>query len=211
MKRFSDFKIEKTALVLVDLQNDFIHPEGAYGRAGQSSQGIAALAERLAPLAELFRDNNGWIVSTHFTLVPMKDGEPFIAAHLRELRPFLKKGDFVPGGWGQDLFDRLKPADITIEKVAYSAFYMSRLEFALNKAGIEHLLFAGIVTNGGVASTLRDAHVRGFDCALLDDGCGAFSQARHDAALADMGSIADRLTVAQAIEVLERSNAGRSR
>ena len=76
---------------------------------------------------------------------------------------------------------------------------MSRLEFVLSKAGIAHLLFAGIVTNGGVASTLRDAHVRGFDCAVLEDGCATFSDARHTAAIADMGSIAQVLSVNEAL------------
>ena len=85
-----------------------------------------------------------------------------------------------------------------MEKVAYSAFYMSRLEFALSKAGILHLLFAGIVTNGGVASTLRDAHVRGFDCAVISDGCAAFSHERHSSALADMASIASVLRIEDA-------------
>ena len=49
---------------------------------------------------------------------------------------------------------------MAVEKVAYSAFYMSRLEWVLRKAEITTLLVAGIVTNGGVASTVRDAHVR---------------------------------------------------
>ena len=199
MKDFKDFDFQKAALTLVDLQNDFLHPEGAYGRAGQISADIAALPARLAPLADAFRAAGGWIVSTHFTLVPMRGGEPYIADHLKHLRPFLRKGDFFPGGWGQALVEDLAPADITVEKVAYSAFYMSRLEFALSKAGIEHLLFAGIVTNGGVASTLRDAHVRGFDCAVLKDGCGAFSKTRHDAAIADMGSIAEVVNLRYAL------------
>ena len=199
MTDFKDFDLQKTALTLVDLQNDFLHPEGAYGRAGQISADIAALPARLAPLADAFRAAGGWIVSTHFTLVPMRGGEPYIADHLKHLRPFLRKGDFFPGDWGQALVEDLAPADITVEKVAYSAFYMSRLEFVLSKAGIEHLLFAGIVTNGGVASTLRDAHVRGFDCAVLKDGCGAFSQARHDAAIADMGSIAEVVNLRYAL------------
>ena len=199
MKKFAEFDLSCTALMLVDLQNDFIHPDGAYGKADQKSAQIAELPARLAPLADAFRAGGGWVGATLFTLVPMKGGEPYIAAHLKELRPFLKKGDFVPGGWGQQLVDELGPADITVEKVAYSAFYMSRLEFALTKAGIKSLLFAGIVTNGGVASTLRDAHVRGFDCAVLEDGCGAFSDARHQAALDDLGSVADRLTVAEAL------------
>jgi len=204
MKKFAECDLATSALMLVDLQNDFIHPDGAYGRAGQKSAQIAELPGRLAPLADAFRAGGGWVATTLFTLVPMKGGEPYIAAHLKELRPFLKKGDFVPGGWGQQLVDELGPAHITVEKVAYSAFYMSRLEFALQKAGIQTLVFAGIVTNGGVASTLRDAHVRGFDCAVLEDGCGAFSDARHQAALDDLGSIADRLTVAEALSILNR-------
>lgn len=204
MKKFAQWDLSTSALMLVDLQNDFIHPDGAYGKADQKSAMIAELPGRLAPLAEAFRAGGGWVATTLFTLVPLKGGEPYIAAHLKELRPFLKKGDFVPGGWGQQLVDELGPADITVEKVAYSAFYMSRLEFALQKAGIQSLLFAGIVTNGGVASTLRDAHVRGFECAVLEDGCGAFSDARHQAALDDLGSIADRLTVAEALASISR-------
>lgn len=204
MKDFSEFDIGKTALMLVDLQNDFIHPDGAYGRANQKSAMIAELPLRLSPLVRAMRAADGWVATTLFTLVPMKGGEPYIADHLRELRPFLAKGDFLPGSWGQQLVDELGPADITVEKVAYSAFYMSRLEFALAKAGIKHLLFAGIVTNGGVASTLRDAHVRGFDCAVLEDGCGTFSEATHRAALDDLGSIACRITVADALAHLKQ-------
>ena len=52
---------------------------------------------------------------------------------------------------------------------------MSRLEWVLKKAGIEELVFTGIVTNGGVASTVRDAHVRDFHATVLEDGCAAFS------------------------------------
>ena len=129
--------IRNTALLLIDLQNDFIHPDGAYARGGAASEAIAALPERLAPVAEAFRRHGGWIVSTHFTLVPGRDGEPMISDHLRALRPFLGKGDFLPGGWGQALVYELAPADITVEKVAFSAFYMSRLEWVLRKAGIE--------------------------------------------------------------------------
>ena len=181
----------KTALVLVDLQNDFLHPQGAYGRAGVSAPAIAALPDRLAPVTAAMRRAGGWIVSTHFTLVPGKGGEPFITPHLKKLRPFLGKGDFVPGGFGHDLVDALKPADLTIEKVAYSAFHMSRMEFVLDRAGIETLVFAGIVTNGGVASTLRDAHVRDYRVILIADGCAAFSEDVHAATVASLASIAE--------------------
>jgi len=187
-----------TALVLVDLQNDFIHPEGAYGRAGQTSDAIAALPARLAPLAQAMRRAGGWIVSTHFTLVPGKGGEPFILDHLKMLRPFLGKGDYLPGAWGHALVDELQPADIGIEKVAYSAFYMSRMEFVLRRAGLRRLVFSGIVTNGGVASTVRDAHVRDFATVVLADGCAAFRAQVHETAIADLASISDVMSCAEA-------------
>lgn len=175
--------MDQTALLLVDLQNDFLHPEGAYGRAGQAAAEIAALPARLAPLAELLRRRGGWIVSTQFTLVPAKDGAPMIAPHLKQLRPFLGLGDFLPGAWGHRLVDALQPADLSVEKIAYSAFYMTRLEWVLRKAGILRLFVAGIVTNGGVASTVRDAHVRDFDTTVLHDGCAAFTPAVHQTAI----------------------------
>jgi len=191
------FRPASTALMLIDLQNDFLHPKGAYGRAGQGAAAIAALPARLKPVADAVRAAGGWIVSTHFTLVPAKGGEPLISPHLKSLRPFLGKGDFVPGSFGHDLVAELKPADLSVDKVAYSAFYMSRLEFVLRKAGIETLVFAGIVTNGGVASTLRDAHVRDFPTVLLSDGCAAFSEKVHETTVASLAAISPVMTCAE--------------
>jgi nicotinamidase-related amidase len=194
--------VRDTALLLCDLQNDFLHAEGAYGRAGCTAPEIAALPARLAPLAQAMRAAGGWVVSTHFTLVPGKGGEPFVSPHLRKLRPFLARGDFAPGSWGQALVEELGPADLSVEKVAYSAFYQSRLEWVLARAGIRRLLVAGIVTNGGVASTLRDAHVREFEVTLLEDGCGAFTPALHAAAVEGLRPVASVTTVAAALAAL---------
>jgi nicotinamidase-related amidase len=188
---------KRTALLIVDLQNDFLHPEGAYARGGQGAAAIAALPARLKPLADAMRQAGGWIVSTHFTLVPGKSGEPLISPHLKALRPFLRKGDFAPGSWGHALVDELAPADLQVEKVAYSAFYMTRLEWLLRKAGIERLIVGGIVTNGGVASTVRDAHVRDIAVTVLSDGCAAFDEATHQAALDGLKPVARLATIAE--------------
>ena len=77
------------ALLLVDLQNDFLHPQGAYGRGGQACADIAALPARLAPLAQAFRAQGGLVIATLFTLVPGRGGEPIISPHLKQMRPFL--------------------------------------------------------------------------------------------------------------------------
>src|SRR6476646_4751521 len=171
---------QTSALVLGDLQNDFLHRDGAYGRAGQGHPSIAALPARLQPLVAAARRHGVPIVATLFTLVPGRGGEPIVSPHLKALRPFLAKGDFAPGSWGQQLVDELAPADFTVEKLAYSAFHASRLEWVLRKCGIEQLYFTGIVTNGGVASTVRDAHVREFHCTVIGDGCAAFSRDLHE-------------------------------
>jgi ureidoacrylate peracid hydrolase len=198
-----DIPAARTALLIVDLQNDFLDPKGAYGRAGQSAPAIAALPEKVKPLADTLRRKGGWIVSTQFTLVPAKGGEPLISPHLKQLRPFLKKGDFMPGGWGHQLVDVLQPADLVVEKIAYSAFYMTRMEWVLRKTGIEKLYVCGIVTNGGVASTVRDCHVRDFETVVLEDGCAAFSEETHQTAIDALRPVSPVMTIAAAMKEIE--------
>jgi nicotinamidase-related amidase len=192
-----------TAVLIVDLQNDFLDPQGAYGRSGTSNPDIAALPAKVGPLLAEVRKAGGWVVSTQFTLVPGKNSEPFISNHLKKLRPFLTKGDFMPSSWGHSLVNELQPADITIEKVAYSAFYQSRLDFALNRAGIKTLMVCGIVTNGGVASTVRDAHVRDFHTITLEDGCAAFSKEIHDVSIASLATVGEVMSIYDAINLFK--------
>jgi len=192
----------KTALLTIDLQNDFLHPEGAYGRAGQGAAQILALPDRIAPLKDALTQAGGSYVSAQFTLVPGRNDEPLIADHLRKLRPFLTKGDFAPGGFGHALVDTLAPADFTVEKVAYSAFYQTRLEYILRAMQIDTLIIGGIVTNGGVASTVRDAHLRDIHTILLSDGCAAFKDEVHEATLTSLGSVTDVMTCAEATALI---------
>jgi nicotinamidase-related amidase len=190
------------ALLLGDLQNDFVHSSGAYGRGGAVSPEVAALPALLQPLVARVRAVGGWTLSTHFTLVPGRGGEPFISPHLKRLRPFLRAGDFASGSWGHALVDELVPVDIAVEKVAYSAFYMSRLEWVLRRAGIRRLLVAGIVTNGGVASTVRDAAVRDFEVTVLCDGCAASDVSTHEIAIEALRPVAQITTIEQALAEL---------
>ncbi|MGD9864248.1 MAG: cysteine hydrolase family protein [Pseudodonghicola sp.] len=203
MGKLTGLEPARTALLTIDLQNDFLHAQGAYGRAGQGSEAIAALPARIAPLRDALRARGGPHISAQFTLVPGPGGAPLIAPHLKALRPFLTKGDFAPGGFGHRLVDDLHPADYTVEKVAYSAFYQSRLEYILRALRIDRLLIGGIVTNGGVASTLRDAHLRDIDTVLLTDGCAAFRPELHDATLVSLGALGAQMTCQETLDMLE--------
>ncbi|SFN01756.1 cysteine hydrolase family protein [Variovorax sp. OV329] len=182
----------RTALVIVDLQNDFLDAKGAYARGGDTNPMSEPLPERAAQAARALKAQGGLVTASQFTLWPDAQGEPMISPHLKALRPYLKKGDFAPGSWGQANVDALAGlVDVAVCKVAYSAFFNTQLDWVLRKCGIDTVAVCGIVTNGGVASTVRDAHMRDYRTLVLADVCAAFGQQRHDTALADMGNVAE--------------------
>ena len=193
----------RIALVIVDLQNDFLSPQGAYARGKTVSSEAILLPERLVPVAQLVKKHHGLVAASLFTLWPDVDGQPMISSHLLERRPFLQKGDFAPGSWGQANVDALTPlVDVAVCKVAYSAFFNTQLDWILRRAGINTVVVCGIVTNGGVASTVRDAHMRDYQTVVLSDGCATFTETAHQAALTDMSSVAQVMTCKQFLATL---------
>ena len=102
------------------------------------------------------------------------------------------------------LIDELGPSDVVVEKIAYSAFYMTRLEWVLEYLKIKDLVFGGIVTNGGVSSTVRDAHVRGYNCTVLSDGCAAFDNNVHQVSIQALESIARVVTCNNIISEMDK-------
>lgn len=194
---------KKIALIIVDLQNDFLSPEGAYARGGAASAAARELPGRVAGVARALKAGGGLVASSQFTLWPDARGEPMISPHLLALRPFLRRGDFAPGSAGQANVAELQPLiDVSVCKVAYSAFFNTQLDWVLRHAGIDTVAVCGIVTNGGVASTVRDAHMREYHTIVLSDGCAAFKPEVHATALADMGTLAQVMRCEEFIESL---------
>ncbi len=194
---------KKIALIIVDLQNDFLAPEGAYARGGAASAAARELPGRVAGVARALKAGGGLVAASQFTLWPDAQGEPMISPHLKALRPFLRRGDFAPGSTGQANVAELQPLiDVSVCKVAYSAFFNTQLDWVLRHAGIDTVAVCGIVTNGGVASTVRDAHMREYHTIVLSDGCAAFKPDVHATALADMGTIAQVMRCEEFIQSL---------
>jgi len=151
----------RTALLIVDLQNDFLAPDGAYARGGAVSAAAAALPPRVAAAARALKAAGGMVVASQFTLWPDGRGEPMIAPHLAALRPFLRKGDFAPGSRGQANVAELDGlVDVSVCKVAYSAFFNTQLDWVLRHAGIDTVAVCGIVTNGRGQHGPRRPHAR---------------------------------------------------
>ena len=79
---------------------------------------------------------------------------------------------------------------VCVDKVAYSAFFQIQLDGLPRHAVIRVLSVCGIVTNGGVASKVREAHLREYPVEVLADGCAALTPGAHDSALADLRTVA---------------------
>ena len=91
----------------------------------------------LAPVAEAVKHHQGLVAASLFTLWPDIDGQPMISPHLLERRPFLRAGDFAPGSWGQANVAAIAPwVDVSVCKVAYSAFFNTQLDWVLRRAGV---------------------------------------------------------------------------
>jgi nicotinamidase-related amidase len=194
----------KTALVIIDLQNDFLDPRGAYARGGDTNPAAEALPARVAEVARALKAAGGMVAASQFTLWPDASGEPMVSPHLKALRPYLRFGDFAPGSWGQANVRELEGLiDVAVCKVAYSAFFNTQLDWVLRRVGIETVAVCGIVTNGGVASTVRDAHMRDYRTLVLSDGCAAFGEERHQTSLADMRNVAEVIDCADFVRALK--------
>jgi len=193
----------RTALVIIDLQNDFLDPRGAYARGGDVNPPALLLPARVAEVARTLKAAGGLVAASQFTLWPDAKGEPMVSPHLRALRPYLARGDFAAGSWGHANVGALEGlVDVAVNKVAYSAFFNTQLDWVLRRAGIDAVAVCGIVTNGGVASTVRDAHMRDYHVMVLGDGCAAFSEERHNTSLADMRNVAEQMSCAEFIQAL---------
>ena len=188
-----DVRIEldtgSTALLVVDAQNDFCHEDGFFAGAGFDVRPCALAAERLAPVVGAARAQGMSVVWT------MSTNESPPVYRLPPARFRLAPGDrpadqFVPGSWGWQIVDGLKPADaeLVVRKPRYDAFLHTPLEEAFRARGIDTVVIGGVITNCCVDTSARSAFMRGFGVLVLEDCVGTFTQERdlHDAALRNL-------------------------
>ncbi|ELY46584.1 cysteine hydrolase family protein [Natronorubrum sulfidifaciens] len=164
-----------TAVVVVDMQNGFCHPDGSLYAPGSE-----AVIEPIAALIERARDAGAWLVYTRDVHPPGQ----FDDAHYYD--EFEQWGEHVlEGSWEAEIVDGLPAdeADLVVEKHTYDAFYNTELEGWLNARGIHDLVICGTLANVCVLHTGGSAGIRDFRPLMVDDCIGAIEDDHHEYAL----------------------------
>ena len=166
---------DRTALVVVDMQNDFCHPEGALYAPGSE-----AVIEPVDELVERARDAGVQLVFTRDVHPP----EQFDDAHYYD--EFDQWGEHVvEGSWGAEIVEELTvlDGDHVVEKHTYDAFQRTGLEGWLTARGIRNLVFAGTLANVCVLHTAGSAGLRDFRPLLVEDCIGCLEEDHREYAL----------------------------
>ena len=165
-----------TALVVIDMQRDFIE-RGGFGEAlGNDVTRLAAIVPTVKELLAWARDRGVRVVHTREGhRADLGDCPP---AKRERGKPTLRIGDkgpmgriLVDGEPGNEIVPELAPApgEAVIVKPGKGAFYATGLDQMLRAQGITHLIVAGVTTEVCVQTTLREANDRGYDCLLVED------------------------------------------
>jgi nicotinamidase-related amidase len=170
----------RTALLLIDYQNDFLHQDGWYARSGIDISHMQRVIEPTRRLVEAARGEDVPVIWTRHGSRDERDAGTFL-----QLRPFLREGGLRQGTWGYDIYDSLTPADDDwfVEKTRLSAFFNTNLEVILRGLGTETLLVAGVLTNQCIAATSKDASFRDFKPIVVAECTGTTLPHLHEPAL----------------------------
>ncbi|MEP6792149.1 MAG: isochorismatase family cysteine hydrolase [Ramlibacter sp.] len=171
-----DFDISKAALVIIDMQRDFIEPGGFGETLGNDVSLLEAIVPACQAVLASWRQAGGLVVHTREAHdADLKDCPP---AKRNRGNPSLRIGDVGPMGRilvsgepGNQIIPALAPVpgEIVLDKPGKGAFYATPLHSQLQQAGITHLLFMGVTTEVCVQTSMREANDRGYDCLLLED------------------------------------------
>jgi nicotinamidase-related amidase len=181
----------KTALIVIDMQRDFLEPGGFGETLGNDVSRLAAAVGPCRAVLDAARRRGLLVIHTREGHRPdLSDAPP---AKVERGEPRLRIGApgpmgriLVRGEPGHDIIPALYPAagEPVIDKSGKGAFYQTELELMLRNRGIENLLVCGVTTEVCVNTTVREANDRGYRCIVLGDCCASYFPEFHAAGLA---------------------------
>ncbi|MCX5520405.1 cysteine hydrolase [Kaistia defluvii] len=178
-----DFALDpaRTALVVIDMQRDFIEPGGFGAVLGNDVSRLTAIVPTVAALIGFFREQGMLVVHTREAHKPdLSDCPP---AKLLRGKPGLRIGDegamgriLIAGEPGNQILAELAPiaGEIVIDKPGKGMFWATGLHQTLLERGISQLVFAGVTTEVCVQTSMREANDRGYECLLIEDATESY-------------------------------------
>lgn len=182
--------VAKTAVVMIDMQRDFLEPGGFGESLGNDVSLLWEVVEPCKALLAAARQRGMLVIHTREGHLPdMSDAHK---AKLERGDPSLRIGQMGPMGRilirgepGQDIISVLYPqaGEPVIDKPGKGAFYATDLQSILQKHAIENLIVCGVTTEVCVHTTVREANDRGYRCIVPGDCCGSYIPEFHEAGL----------------------------
>lgn len=176
-----ELDLAKCALIIIDMQRDFVLPGGFGESLGNDVSPCTAIVPTIGRLLNAFRAAGLTVI--HTRECHKSDLSDCPKSKLERGSPAMKIGDVGPmgriliaGEFGADIVPDLAPTEdeIVLDKPGKGAFYATGLHEKLQQYGIEQLVFTGVTTEVCVQSTMREANDRGYDCLLITDGTESY-------------------------------------
>ncbi len=170
--------LERTALMVIDMQNAFVSKGGFFDLAGADISQSQQIIQPIKQVCTAARTKQVKIIYVvfHYSEDLREMGHPGLPFWHKEARFFREHPEWqdrflIRGTWGAEIVDELRPreGDIMIEKPKYSAFFGTGLNLTLRALDIQYLVFVGVATNICVEASLRDAYYHGYFPILVAD------------------------------------------
>lgn len=175
---------DRTAILVVDMLNDFVHPEGRSAQRGNDVERIASIVPAIRHMVDSARPLGASVVWVRQQNLPdgRSDSPAWLAYKLRNGRDPLST---VAGTWGQQLLDEFDPhpEDLVVDKARPSAFTHSPLDGLLRANSIDGVVIVGCVTEGCVEATVRDAAYHDYAVCVAEDAVASIDPVLHDGSM----------------------------
>jgi nicotinamidase-related amidase len=180
-----------TALLLIDMQHDFVDPRGLFGGLGIDLSMYEATRPRLAYLLAAAREHGVLVVHVQNTALPRRRSDSpaqlrfNMRMHEAAQQPGTPLAYTVPGTPGHEFVPELapRPDEVVVRKYRSSGFWGTNLEQVLRSNGVKTVVVGGCTTEGCVESTARDAMFTDHYVVIAEDCVGSDDKAQHEASM----------------------------
>jgi ureidoacrylate peracid hydrolase len=190
------------AVLVVDMTNDFGHPNGVYPRHGAVCDSLAGIVGPVKQVMEAALESGVLTIAANQVIYADRSGKAVGAGSILTARPWLEYEGLRPASWGTQLLDELPRADIAIDKPRASAFFGTPVDTILRGVGVSSLAVVGCYTNQCIVATVRDAVALDYEVVVVTDAVTAFDEALHAATLESLRPLTIQVAAADVADML---------